>query len=406
VTPRITSLAFLTPGNFADDDPYPGLEDTLQLFEYGERLGFDGAWIRQRHLEHGVGSAAVFLAAAGQRTQRVELGTAVIPIGYENPFRLAEDLALADVLSRGRLQVGFSTGMPHADLLGDLVYDGDWRGYDLSYGRIARVIDHLRGEYLGGPDTVIHSPGNVQRPRLQPHDPGLTDRVWYGGGSLRSMRWAGEQGLNLLTGNIVTGETSDEFSPAQLALIDEYRRAAALERPDQPERPARIAPYRIALGRVVVPFDSATAATRARYRDYAASRHERTRSPQGPRRILFAPDVVGTADQILSQLTADPVLAQVTELRLELPYEFDRTDYEQILHDARHLIAPELGWRPGNSTMPSEILNKAIPLYPNAPDRRGCTESSPRNGVHGAHQGPFAPGGCSRRRGLASRRVA
>ena len=58
--PKVTSLAFLTPGNFADDDPYPGLEDTLRLFDYGERLGFDGAWIRQRHLEHGVGSAAVF----------------------------------------------------------------------------------------------------------------------------------------------------------------------------------------------------------------------------------------------------------------------------------------------------------------------------------------------------------
>jgi len=275
--PKITSLAFLTPGNFADDDPYPGLEDTLQLFEYGERLGFDGAWIRQRHLEHGVGSAAVFLAAAGQRTRRVELGTAVIPIGYENPFRLAEDLSLADVLSRGRLQPGFSTGMPHADLLGDLVHDGDWRGYDLSYGRIARVIDHLRGEYLGGPDTVIHSPGNVQRPRLQPHDPGLADRVWYGGGSLRSMHWAGEQGLNLLTGNIVTGETGDEFTAAQLALIKEYRSVIGAERP-----------ARVALGRVIVPFDSATAVTRARYRDYAASRHERTLRPQGPRRMLFA----------------------------------------------------------------------------------------------------------------------
>jgi alkanesulfonate monooxygenase SsuD/methylene tetrahydromethanopterin reductase-like flavin-dependent oxidoreductase (luciferase family) len=249
----ITSLAFLAPGNFADDDPYPGLEGTLQLFEYGERLGFDGAWIRQRHLEHGVGSAAVFLAAAGQRTQRVELGTAVIPIGYENPFRLAEDLALADVLSRGRLQPGFSTGMPHADLLADLVYDGDWRGYDLSYNRIGRVVDHLRGRYLGGPDTVIRSPGNIQRPRLQPHDPGLVDRIWYGGGSLRSIRWAATSGLNLLTGNIVSGETSDDFATAQLALVEEYRKVGGAGRRG-----------RVALGRVIVPFDSASAATRAR----------------------------------------------------------------------------------------------------------------------------------------------
>ncbi|MFG3023699.1 LLM class flavin-dependent oxidoreductase [Streptomyces sp. NPDC048254] len=148
-TPTITSLAFLTPGNFADDDPYPGLEETLQLFEYGERLGYDGAWIRQRHLEHGVGSAAVFLAAAGQRTERIELGTAVIPIGYESPFRLAEDLALADVLSRGRLQIGFSTGMPHADLLGDLVYDGDWRGFDLPAGVRAPMVAVPLATYTG-----------------------------------------------------------------------------------------------------------------------------------------------------------------------------------------------------------------------------------------------------------------
>ncbi|MFF9163872.1 LLM class flavin-dependent oxidoreductase [Streptomyces longwoodensis] len=342
-TPPITSLAFLTPGNFADDDPYTGLEETLQLFAYGERLGYDGAWIRQRHLEHGVGSAAVFLAAAGQRTARIELGTAVIPIGYENPFRLAEDLALADVLSRGRLQAGVSTGMPHAELLGDVVHDGDWRSLDLSYGRIARVVDHLRGDYLGDPDTVIHSPGNVQRPRLQPHAPGLVDRVWHGASSLRSARWAGENGLNLLTGNIVAGEGGDDFTTAQAALLDAYRGAPGDGRPAA----------RVALGRVIVPTDGADAATRARYRAYAASRHERTLAPQGPRGTLFAPDLVGTAEQILERLAADPVVGTVSELRLELPYEFRRADYEQILHDVRHLVAPELGWRPAGEGVPA-----------------------------------------------------
>jgi alkanesulfonate monooxygenase SsuD/methylene tetrahydromethanopterin reductase-like flavin-dependent oxidoreductase (luciferase family) len=338
--PAITSLAFLTPGNFADDDPYTGLEETLRLFEYGERLGYDGAWIRQRHLEHGVGSAAVFLAAAGQRTERIELGTAVIPVGYESPFRLAEDLALADVLSRGRLQAGVSTGMPHAELLGDLVHDGDWRGFDLSYGRVSRLVGNLRGGFLGGPDTVIRSPGGIQRPRLQPHSPGLADRVWYGGGSLRSIRWAAGHGLNLLTGNIVTGEGTDDFTTAQLNLLSAYRQVLGDRRP-----------ARVALGRVIVPFDSADEATRARYRAYAASRRERTLAPQGPKRILFAPDVVGTAEQILEQLTADPAVTAVPELRLELPYEFRHGDYEQILHDVRHLIAPELGWRTGTAQL-------------------------------------------------------
>ncbi|MGW0634868.1 LLM class flavin-dependent oxidoreductase [Nocardia salmonicida] len=335
--PRIDTLAFLTPGNYLDDDPYTGLEDTLRLFEFGERLGFDGAWIRQRHLEHGVGSAAVFLAAAAQRTSRVELGAAVIPIGYESPFRLAEDLSLADVLSQGRLQPGFSAGTPpHADLIGDLVFDGDWRSFDLSYGRVARLLENLRGDYLGDADTVIHSPGNTQRPRLQPHSPGLADRVWYGGGSIRSVHWTAENGLNLLSGNVVFGDASDDFTTSQLTLIADYRRLI------DPARPARVA-----VGRVIVPFDSADHATRERYRAYAASRHDRTLGPQGERRILFAPDIVGTAEQILEQLRADPVLAQTSELRLELPYEFHREDYEQILHDTVHLIAPELGWKPG-----------------------------------------------------------
>ncbi|WP_019629790.1 LLM class flavin-dependent oxidoreductase [Actinomadura atramentaria] len=324
----VESLSFLSPGNYPDDDPYSGLEDTLGLFEFGEREGYDGAWIRQRHLEHGVSSAAVFLAAASQRTERIRLGTAVIPIGYENPFRLAEDLSTVDVLARGRLQAGFSTGMPHADLLGDVVHDGDWRAYDLGYGRVARVLDHLRGDYLGGPDTRIQSPGNVQRPRLQPYSPGLLDRVWYGGTSLRSVRWAAEHGLNLLTGNIVAGETSDDFATAQLALIEEYRRL----------RPAG----RVAVGRVVVPLDGADAATRRRYLAYAASRHERTLKPHGERRLLFAPDLVAPAAEIAERLRADKAVAAAPELRLELPYEFDRADYEQILHDARHAVAPAL----------------------------------------------------------------
>jgi alkanesulfonate monooxygenase SsuD/methylene tetrahydromethanopterin reductase-like flavin-dependent oxidoreductase (luciferase family) len=331
---QIRSLSFLSPGNFPDDDPYAGLEETLRLFEYGERLGFDGAWIRQRHLEHGVSSGAVFLAAAAQRTSRVELGTAVIPIGYESPFRLAEDLSTADVLSRGRLQVGVSTGMPHPELMAHLVFDGDWREYDFSHARIEKLIANLRSEYLGDKDTRIVSPGNVQRPRLQPHSTGLADRVWYGGTSWKSIRWSAKAGVNLLTGNILTGAGATDFTAHQVDLIREYR---GLLGPDRPGR--------IALGRVIVPFDSAEAATRERYRAYAASRHERTRRPQGPRGVLIAPDIVGPAEEIAERLLADAAVQEVSELRMELPYEFSHQDYQQILHDVVHAVAPRLGWQ-------------------------------------------------------------
>ncbi|WP_375387164.1 LLM class flavin-dependent oxidoreductase [uncultured Amnibacterium sp.] len=330
--PQITSIAFLSPGNYPDDAPLEGLEETLDLFAFGERLGFDGAWVRQRHLEHGVSSAAVFLAAATQRTHRIELGTAVIPLGYESPFRLAEDLATVDVLSGGRVQIGVSAGTPpHRELLGDLVFEHGLGDQDVSFGRVDRLVQHLRSEFLGDEETRIVSPGNVQRPRLQPHSAGLAERVWYGGVSLDSVRSAGERGLHLLTGNIVSVPGERDFAAAQRTLIDVYRGSGGAGR--------------IALGRVIVPTDSADAATRERYRAYGAARLERTTSEHGPKGTRFARDLIGTSEQILEALAADPILDEVTELRLELPYELTGADYRQILTDFAAGVAPHLGWR-------------------------------------------------------------
>ncbi|MGD0558013.1 MAG: LLM class flavin-dependent oxidoreductase, partial [Streptosporangiaceae bacterium] len=105
-------LGFLTIGLFDGDNPRPGHEATLEVIELGERLGFDSAWVRHRHLQYGISSPVAVLAAASQRTSRIELGTAVIPLGWENPLRLAEDLATVDILSGGRLNPGVSTGPP------------------------------------------------------------------------------------------------------------------------------------------------------------------------------------------------------------------------------------------------------------------------------------------------------
>ena len=98
------------------------------------------------------------------------------------------------------------------------------------------------------------------------------------------------------------------------------------------------------LGRVIIPIDSADAQTRRRYLDYAAGRNARTLTPQGERRTLYARDIVGTSGEILERLSADPILPHVSELRLELPYEFEDAEYRQIIHDFATLIAPRLGW--------------------------------------------------------------
>ena len=334
--PAISHISFLTPGNYSDNAPLQGLEQTLQLFELGEQLGFNGAWVRQRHLEHGVSSASTFLAAATQRTRQIELGSAVIQMGYESPFRLAEDLATVDILARGRLNVGLSAGAPnHLELIGASVWGEAWQQQDFSYQRVLSLRDNLSGRLFGDDNTVIHSPGNTQRPRVQPFSAGLVDRLWYGGGSLRSARWAGSNGFNLLTGNLTSGEETDDFYQAQLAQIQLYRENLVASGQRQ---------ARIALGRVIIPTDSADATTRRHYQQFAASRYQRTLAPQGPRRTLFSQDIVGSAEQILERLLHDPVLPLVNELRIELPYELRYAEYSQIISDFATLIAPELGW--------------------------------------------------------------
>lgn len=336
---RINHVAFLTPGNYpdhADDTPLDGFEPTLDLFRTGEALGYDSAWIRQRHLERAVSSAATFLAAASQRTTRIGLGAAVIQMGYENPFRLAEDLATVDVLSRGRLNVGLSAGTPaHGVLLGDRLFDANPELIDFSHARVERLRRNLAGEWLGDADTFVESAAGRVRPRVTPYAAGLVERLWYGGGSRRSIEWAGRNGFNLLIGNITTGEGTDDYREAQLRQLDLYRSHWRETR----------AP-RVALGRVIVPTDGADARTRERYRAFAEARHARTLAPQGERRIVYVPDLVGAADEIVSKLLDDPVVAQVGELRLELPYDLPFENYTQILEDFITRIAPELGWRP------------------------------------------------------------
>lgn len=322
----IEHFAFLVPGNYAEDDPLTGLEETLDLFALGEELGYDSAWVRQRHLERGVSSAATFLAAASQRTRRIGLGTAVIQLGYENPFRLAEDLATVDVLSRGRLHVGVSAGSaPFARLLTGFL--PEWPRDDSPYAQAERLRRALESRPLSDRFEAGNAAGE-QRPRLQPVARGLTERLWYGGGSQRSARWAGENGWNLLTGNVISAEASEDFLETQQALIATHARAAK----------ARGTSPRAALGRVILPTDSADAATRARYRDFAAARLARTRQPNGPRRTMFLPDLAGTTDEILAALHRDPVLPGVRDFRLELPYEFTARDYRQILTDFTRII--------------------------------------------------------------------
>ncbi|MBB4683701.1 LLM class flavin-dependent oxidoreductase [Amycolatopsis jiangsuensis] len=337
-TRPLRKLGFLTIGLFDGDDPRPGHESTLRIIELGEQLGFDSAWVRHRHLQYGISSPVAVLAAATQRTRRIDLGTAVIPLGWENPLRLAEDLATVDVLSGGRLNPGLSVGPPmHYDAVRPALYPDTGDREDFGYERVSRLLSLVRGE----PASTFDGEEGIEvfSERVQPHSPGLGSRLWYGGASTRSARWAGENGMNYLTSSVVRAEDSGSFEEIQLSHVRAFR----AHHPDGEQA-------RVSQGLVVIPTDSATPGQRAKYEDYAAKRLPRTASPQGPAKMLFSPDFVGTSAELAERLYAHPAFREIDEVAFALPFTFEHEDYVQILTDLATRLGPELGWKPAAGT--------------------------------------------------------
>ena len=202
-----------------------------------------------------------------------------------------------------------------------------------------RLLRGLRGEPVSDFEGTV---GIEQfTDRIQPHSPGLADRVWYGGG-MTSAIWAGEQGINYLTSSVVSIE-GHRVARLRHHPGREHRRVPRRSHP-HPER------ARVSQGLVVIPTDSATDDQIRRYREYAASRFERTKTPQGPRGMLFSPDYVGTSDELADQLYAHAGFQRADEVAFALPFTFDEDDYRQIITDLAEKLGPRLGWEPADSS--------------------------------------------------------
>ncbi|XKK42325.1 LLM class flavin-dependent oxidoreductase [Nocardiopsis sp. ARC36] len=329
----LSKLGFLTIGLFDEDEPAAGHENTLRMIELGESLGFDSAWLRDRHLQHGISSPVAVLAAATQRTSRIELGTAVIPLGLENPFRLAEDLATVDVLSGGRLNPGSAWGLPPTTTTSSSTST-----------RTAGTRRTSAARACPGSCTTCAANRSARSPagRASRRTRGASSRTRRAGrprlvrgGRTGLRRVGGEQGLNLLTSSVVRAEEDDDFARVQRSHILRFR-----ERHPLGER------ARVSQGLVVIPTDSATPAQRRKYEEYARGRLARTTAPQGPGRLLFAPDLVGSSERIAQALAEHAGFQQVDEVVFALPFTFEYEDYEQILTDTATRLGPLLGWTP------------------------------------------------------------
>src|SRR5579863_9618294 len=207
------------------------LLQSIDLAVEAETLGADGAYFRVHHFARQLASPFPLLAAVGAKTRRIEIGTAVIDMRYENPFYMVEDAGAADLIAGGRLQLGISRGSP------EQVIDG-WRyfGYRPAEGesdadmgrRHAEVfLELLRGDGFAQPNPrpmFSNPPGLL---RVEPHSEGLRDRIWWGAGTRKTAEWTGEQGMNLMSSTLLTEDTGVPFHQLQAEQIERFRKAWA-----------------------------------------------------------------------------------------------------------------------------------------------------------------------------------
>src|ERR1700760_3511343 len=205
------------------------LLQSIELAVAAEELGADGAFFRVHHFPRQLASPFPLLAAAGAKTSRIEIGTAVIDMRYENPLYMAEDAGAADLIAASRLQLGISRGSP------EQVIDG-WRSFgyrpadgedDAAMGRrhTEKFLELLRGEGFAQPNPrpmFANPPGLL---RLEPYSPGLRDRIWWGAASNATAVWAAKLGMNLQSSTLKFDETGEPFHIQQAAQIRAFRAA-------------------------------------------------------------------------------------------------------------------------------------------------------------------------------------
>src|SRR6476619_3476527 len=231
----VKNIGFLSFGHWTDH-PESGtrsasdaLLQAIDLAVAAEELGADGAYFRVHHFAQQYASPFPLLATLEARTSRIEIGTGVIDMRYENPLYLAEDAGAADLISGGRLQLGISRGSP------EQVIDG-WRHFgfapaegesDADMGRrhTERLLEVLTGEGFAAPSPRPMFPNPPGLLRLEPHSEGLRERIWWGAGSTATAVWAAKLGLNLQSSTLKDDETGEAFHVQQAAQIRAYRAA-------------------------------------------------------------------------------------------------------------------------------------------------------------------------------------
>jgi putative FMN-dependent luciferase-like monooxygenase len=310
---------------------------------HAERHGFESAWVAQHHFdgdEGGLPAPFVFLAHVAARTSRIRLGTGIVTLPLDEPVRVAEDAAVFDLISNGRLELGLGSGGTPSAFAG---FGRDSADRAAIFARHMSIVrDALAGKSLGG--------GNI----LYPAAPHLVDRIWQATFSAAGGARAGEAGDGLMLSRTqprLKAAPDASLADLQHPIIDAY--LAALPHGREP---------RIMASRTLFVADDRKEALRLA--DIGLSRvvdHLVEMGFVAPGRslseLIAALDMhVGTPDDVIASLRADSTLDRVTDLVFQV-HSVD-PPHALILRSIEltaKAVAPALGWETPNATKGNRV---------------------------------------------------
>ncbi|AMY24316.1 LLM class flavin-dependent oxidoreductase [Rhodococcus fascians] len=313
------------------------LLQSIDLAVAAEELGADGAYYRVHHFANQLSSPFPLLAAVGARTSTIEIGTGVIDMRYENPFYMAEDSGSADLISGGRLQLGVSRGSPEQVIEGYRHF-----GYSPAEGSdhadMARehtriYLDLLEGKGFAQPNPRPMFPNPPGLLRLEPHAPGLRQRIWWGAGTRETAEWTARQGMNLMSSTLLSEDTGVPFHQLQAEQIERFHKTWSDAGHD-------FAP-RTSVSRSIFPIVNDL--DRA-YFGREGSGDDQVGYLDGGK-ARFGKTYAGEPDRLIEELAADEAIAAADTLLLTVPNQLGVEYCAHVLETLLRDVAPALGWR-------------------------------------------------------------
>jgi len=314
------------------------LLQSIDLAVAAEELGADGAYFRVHHFARQLASPFPLLAAAGAKTKKIELGTAVIDMRYENPLYMVEDAGSADLIAGGRLQLGISRGSP------EQVIDG-WRyfGYAPQEGQteadMARTnaevfLEALKGQGFAQPNPRPMFPNPPGALRLEPHSEGLRDRIWWGAATDATAVWAAKLGMNLQSSTLKFDESGKPFHIQQAEQIRAYR--AAWKEAGHTREP------RVSVSRSI--FALVNDMDRA-YFGSGRPEEDQFGYIEPEKRAVFGRGYTGEPEALIRDLAQDEAIAEADTLLLTVPNQLGVDYNAHVIEMILTQVAPALGWR-------------------------------------------------------------